>query len=65
MLRAELDLRKGDLGAIVEIYSPQVVEVEFVAAGGRTRTVATLASEELRHVTGGDVLAVRPLDRTA
>jgi len=65
VLRAELDLRKGDLGAIVEICSPQEVEVEFVAAGHRPRTVATLASEELRHVGSGDVSAVRALDRTA
>ena len=35
---AELDLRKGDLGAIIEVYSPQEVKVEFVTAGGCTRT---------------------------
>ena len=62
---AELGLRKGDLGAIVEVYSPHEVEVEFVTAGGRTRAVTTLLSEEVRHVGSGDVLAVRPLDRTA
>jgi hypothetical protein len=61
----ELGLRKGDLGAIVEVYSPDEVEVEFVTAGGRTRAVATLPSEEVRHVGSGDVLAVRPLGRTA
>ena len=30
-------LRQGDLGAIVEVHAPNVFEVEFVAASGRTQ----------------------------
>lgn len=29
-------LRKGDLGAVVEVYEPDAIEVEFVTASGRT-----------------------------
>ncbi len=40
-------LRRGDLGAIVEIYAPNTFEVEFVAASGRTQAVVTLAADDL------------------
>ena len=30
-------LRRGDLGAIVEVYGPNAFEVEFVAASGPTQ----------------------------
>jgi hypothetical protein len=30
-------LKRGDVGAIVDIYSPDAIEVEFVAESGRTR----------------------------
>lgn len=33
----EHGLRKGDLGAVVEVYEPDGLEVEFVTASGRTR----------------------------
>jgi hypothetical protein len=39
----EQSLRAGDLGAVVEIYEPDGLEVEFVSASGRTRAVATLS----------------------
>ena len=35
-------LRKGDLGAVVEMYEPDGLEVEFVTASGRTVAVLTL-----------------------
>ena len=35
-------LRAGDLGAVVEVYSPDAVGVEFVAASGRTQALVTL-----------------------
>ena len=31
---AEHGLRRGDLGAVVEVYPPNGLEVEFVAASG-------------------------------
>ena len=33
----EAGLRRGDLGAIVELHSSDAFEVEFVAASGRTQ----------------------------
>ena len=56
------DLRKGDFGAVVSIYSPDAFEVEFVTAAGRTQALVTLSSEQIRPVDSQDILAVRRLD---
>jgi hypothetical protein len=58
-----LGLRRGDLGAIVEVYEPDGVEVEFVAASGRTQALVTLKTTDVRHVDDHDLVAVRPLLR--
>lgn len=55
-------LRLGDLGAIVEVLSPNAFEVEFVAASGRTQALLTLGSEDVRHVGDRDLMAVRSLE---
>ncbi len=55
-------LKKGDIGAVVEIYSPDAVEVEFVTASGRTQAVITLSMDQVRPVGPRDILAVRRLD---
>lgn len=54
-------LRRGDLGAVVEIYGPDAIAVEFVAASGRTQALATLRPEDLRPVGDDDLVAVRPV----
>lgn len=46
----EHGLRQGDLGAIVEIYQPDGLEVEFVSASGRTE-VLTLTVSDVRPAT--------------
>ena len=56
-------LRRGDLGAVVELYEPDGLEVEFVCAGGRTQALVTLSEADVRAVGDCDLLAVRPLDR--
>jgi hypothetical protein len=56
----ELDLRAGDVGTIVEIYPPDGVEVEFVAATGETKAVVSLPVRAVRSATASDMLAVRP-----
>ncbi|MBK7581917.1 MAG: DUF4926 domain-containing protein [Myxococcales bacterium] len=56
-------LRRGDLGAVVEVYEPDGLEVEFVAASGRTQALVTLRESDLRHVDDRDLIAVRPLQR--
>jgi hypothetical protein len=55
----EKGLRRGDLGAVVEIYPPDGVEVEFVAASGRTQALVSLEETDVRPVEDGDLIAVR------
>ena len=58
-------LRRGDLGAIVEVYGSNAFEVEFVAASGRTQALVTLTADDMRHVGDQDLVSVRPLESTA
>ena len=58
-------LRAGDLGAIVEIYPPDGLEVEFVTASGRTGALLTLKNDDVRPVADNDLVAVRTLDQRA
>ena len=55
----EYGLRMGDLGAIVELYGGDTVEVEFVRVSGETRALVTLKTTDIRSVAPTDVLAVR------
>jgi len=55
----EHGLRAGDLGAVVELYGTDGVEVEFVRASGQTQALATLKAADVRSVGDGDMLAVR------
>jgi hypothetical protein len=61
----ERRLRKGDLGAVVQLYEPDGLEVEFVSASGKTEALVTLKESDVRAVTDGDLIAVRRLDRSA
>jgi hypothetical protein len=53
-------LRTGDLGAVVQVYSPEALEVEFVTASGRTAALLSVAVSDVRPVRDDDLLAVRP-----
>ena len=55
-------LRKGDLGAVVEVYEPDGLEVEFVTAAGKTQALVTLRAEDVRGVQDGDLVAVRKVE---
>jgi hypothetical protein len=55
------DLKVGDLGTIVKIYSPDALELEFVTASGRTKALVTLAPSDLRKAGDDDLISVRPL----
>ena len=57
---ADHGLRKGLLGTVVEVHSPAKVEVEFVAANGRTIALLPLKTRDLRKATDADALAVAP-----
>lgn len=56
-------LRRGDLGAVVEVYEPDGLEVEFVTASGRTEALVTLKDSDVRAVQDSDLIAVRPFGR--
>ena len=53
-------LKRGDLGAVVDVYSPDAIEVEFVTASGRTQALITLRPSDIREVGDDDLIAVRP-----
>jgi hypothetical protein len=61
----ELGLRAGDLGAVVEVYPPDGLEVEFVTASGRTTALVTLKTSDVRPIADTDLVAVRSLERSA
>jgi hypothetical protein len=52
-------LRPGDLGAVVEVYEPDGLEVEFVTASGKTQALITLNVNDVRPVQENDLVAVR------
>jgi Domain of unknown function (DUF4926) len=54
-------LRIGDLGAIVEVYSEDAYEVEFVAGSGRTQALVTLTKKDIRQLGDLDLISVRSL----
>jgi hypothetical protein len=59
----EHGLRRGDLGAVVQVYQPDAIEVEFVTASGRTQALVTLQVRDVRAVADEDLISVRPLKR--
>ena len=58
-------LRTGDLGAVVEVYGPDAIGVEFVTASGRTKAVVTLQLQDLREAGDDDLVTVRPTNASA
>ena len=61
----EHGLRKGDLGAVVEVYEPDGLEVEFLTASGRTAAVLTLNVRDVRPAADDDLVSVRTRRRSA
>lgn len=61
----DVGLCAGDLGAVVQVYAPDAVEVEFVTASGKTLALETLTAADVRPVRDDDLLAVRPAARGA
>ncbi len=58
-------LRRGDLGAIVEVVAGDAFEVEFVAASSRTQALVTLRLGDIRPVDDRDIVSVRAIEVTA
>ena len=61
----EQGLRRGDLGAVVQVYEAEGIEVEFVTASGRTQALVTLSVGDVRQVRDEDLLAVRTMSGAA
>ena len=55
-------LKRGDLGAVVDVRSSDAIEVEFVTASGRTQALVTLKPSDIREVSNDDLVAVRPTE---
>ena len=51
-------LRRGDLGAVVEVYGANALGIEFVAASGRTQALVTLQLTDIRPVGDDDLVTV-------
>jgi hypothetical protein len=61
----EHGLRRGDLGAVVDVYAPSGLEVEFVLASGKTQSLVTVNVTDVRAVGDADLISVRDMKRTA
>ncbi len=55
----EHGLRSGDLGAVVQVYEPEGLEVEFVRASGRTQALVELTVDDVRAIEDADLISVR------
>ena len=55
----EHGLRRGDLGAVVQVYEPEGLEVEFVRALGRTQALVELTLADVRAIEDEDLISVR------
>jgi Domain of unknown function (DUF4926) len=61
----DVGLCRGDLGAVVEVYEPDGLEVEFVRASGQTQALVELQPSDVRPLADEDLLSVRTLGRIA
>jgi len=52
-------LKRGDLGAVVQVYGRDGLELEFVTASGRTEALVTVTTADVRAVADNDLVAVR------
>ncbi|MDD4890934.1 MAG: DUF4926 domain-containing protein [Phycisphaerae bacterium] len=58
----EEHLRRGDLGTVVLVHGENGYEVEFVTLTGETVAVVSLASDQVRPITSGDIANARPVE---
>lgn len=58
-------LKRGDLGAVVELYDAEGMDVEFVTASGKTEALVTLKPNDVRPVANDDLIAVRTFSGAA
>ncbi len=58
-------LQAGDVGAVVEVYEPDGLEVEFVTGAGETQALVTLRDSDVRAMDANELISVRRLKRSA
>ena len=58
----EEGLKQGDIGAVVEVYGADQVEVEFVTGAGQTKAMLILENADVRLADDSDIPAVRSID---
>lgn len=58
----EHGLKKGDVGAVVEVYEPDGLDAEFVTGSGKTLALVTLKITDVRTVGDAEILSVRALN---
>ena len=51
------NLERGDVGAVVDFWTPEAVIVEFFDSAGETKSVTTVMAEDLRKVRRRETLA--------
>jgi hypothetical protein len=61
----ERGLRKGDLGAVVELYGPDGLAVEFVRARGKTQALVESNTSDVCSVRDEDLVSVQSIARGA
>lgn len=53
-------LKKGDVGTVIHVYDDEkALEVEFIAAAGKTIAVVTLTPDDVRTMIRNEILHVR------
>lgn len=52
-------LKRGDLGAVVQVFEADRLEVEFVAVSGKAKALLTLCVGDVRKVRDTDLVTVR------
>lgn len=57
----EHGLRQGDIGAVVEVYTPDGLEVEFVTGSGQTQALVTLKVSDVRSLGDSEIPSARSL----
>lgn len=61
----EKGLKKGDMGAIVQVYNKgKAFEVEFITANGKTVALLTLTAADIRPMAKNELLHVRDFSST-
>lgn len=58
-------LKRGDLGAVVDVYAADAIEVEFVTASGRTQALVTVKPTDIRNSGDNDLVTVRQTESRA